>query len=1075
MKIKTPITTGIRTMALLLMSGLLTTGCSDDLVNHLLGTEDNDNIVFAVSVSELANEENIIGPSARAGGSDFVSHGLKGWNSQLEVHRMPIPVVGIHPNTATASMTVAGTTRASVNDIAGNGTHFHDSLSVWGYTSKGRTLFDNHLQKKVRGWRTSVHWPYDKELTGPDDGKENPEYMRFYAIAPALESMEDLRLNNTPAYNQQPTFHFEVSNNIHEQRDLLYGESTVNTNTDNWGAIDVQQGPDGSITADPKNENLGQDNKIVKLRFYHILTAIRFAQGKMPVGTTVKNITLTAIKNSGNYTPGNNAIGSWSSQTGNITYTINANQTIDTYAPENVYIDHGNVMFLMPHTLDAAATLTIVLNDGVSDHTVSCSLNGDVWLPGYTVTYKLSVGKLREGYYLVVEPSSDYDSSVNKTVPVENATSTTTETKKGMGADSYEGTSSQSGHFFIHSFRNSKDYSQGASGVNVFDNVGWQVVGFADTNDNDYTTATYTPNNTNAKLWVSALTGWNASCSDPDEVQAEQPGGMKQEVLYTMNSVSGTERNHATILSNNNNVTEGFNLSTNLPNGSSLDGDKMPGYSYDHRSLNIYNSANSYIVNAQGTYRFPLVYGNSYQNGVARTLSMNTLVDHAGHAIRHANILEQVNSYEDVLIEDRTTYLTTEEQAAGGETKKRYSRIRYGGANHTDEITLDLIWQDVSGLFTVNPSGFVRVPTESETGFANFTVNSANLQPGNGVIALKGRRRTIVVDKVFNGSGTLLSETVVSSTTADQAHAEILWTWHIWVTDEVYPNSDASSVASNYPQYDSNTASKIPSFYDAGGVATGNRILPVNLGWVPDNMSFSKYDRREIWVKIKQTESEEVIYFKLCREVNQQAVSGTSTIYQWGRPTALPMTKHLDASNRTLYNASSALPSSTFTATVLSPQDAIMSPTKAAVGWNPATNYWSESSKTLYDPCPPGFRMPGGSVFTTFSLTGSDVSSGNGLNAWPAEGFISSGGYFYTTRHTTITQADRYGPKVYLPLTGIWSDSYTQSNTNKGYGWTGVQGSHIEYVPSSSSAGFFKFNETTLNTSHALPVRARSQ
>ena len=70
-------------------------------------------------------------------------------------------------------------TRAGANEVvATDGTNFHDSLTIWGYTSDGTTLFHQILLTKVRNWRNSVEWPYDQG-----------EYMKFYAVAPSLESI----------------------------------------------------------------------------------------------------------------------------------------------------------------------------------------------------------------------------------------------------------------------------------------------------------------------------------------------------------------------------------------------------------------------------------------------------------------------------------------------------------------------------------------------------------------------------------------------------------------------------------------------------------------------------------------------------------------------------------------------------------------------------------------------------------------------------------------------------------------------------------------------------------------------
>ena len=1083
--------------SLLVAVAVLFAACSDDFFKDINGSGELNGISLGISVVEQADliyEYGQTRGGTAAMDSDFVRanaltvYPLEGGESEnLYVHRMPLPFVGIHPRTAHGSNDTKAATRAPISEIAGNGIAFHDSLTIWGYTS-GRTggdvtLFDQILVQKINGFRTACEWPYATAGT-----------MKFYAIAPAIESIEEnINITNKTGegkidYIHAPQFTYTVPDAPEAQRDLVYGTSWENS------SVEIP------ISRSEMNKNhIGEDNRTIGMKFEHILTAIRFAQGKMPTDVTIKQLKLSGIKNKGSYNGT-----AWSSLDGNQEYAIDTQYKTLDYDPdaptpsENVYIDNNQVLFLMPQTLAAGATLTVVLRkDGeASDRTLTCdiSISDNVWQPGYTVTYKITIGELKSDYYLVIQ-SGDTGSEVYS-VPQHNTTGTDTEYSQASGSAEYGNSAVGSpSSFTVHSFRNYLDYSSGSTPTNIWHNVGWKVAGYSATKGGEYTDYN---SGTAPSNYISALTIGGNSIRDGGTTYTT---GGSQTVTYTMaNQAPVYTINHQTILTANNNVTAGFNLSTTLPNGSGTDGDKMSGYSGAFRSSDIYNSANSYIVNAQGTYKFPLVYGNSYQAGSPIDLTGNTIfVDHNGKPIKHANILNQLNNVDNypattVWDNDLTSSETSTYTDA---TKKKIVTTTSYGVRSSEDITLGLIWQDVNGLFSsVN---FAVSPSAGVIGFANFVVSSTP-KPGNCVIALKGKKYTTVTTTYHKSDDTQVGDAVVTNDLGDD---EILWTWHIWVTDEVYPN--AGTVDANYPQYNSSTSSKIVTLYNSDGSTSANKILPVNLGWVPDDMTWNKYEPREVWVKLVQTGSSEVAYIKLCKEAKQDLITGTSTVYQWGRPTALPMVNYVDESNRYIY------PSWTTEETVdaefrcvqiTAPHQFLQNPTKILRGntsntrwWetDAATTYWA-STKTLYDPCPPGFQLTSGSIFKFMSMkeSGANIEAADGalLNIWDdASGHENQGGWFYTKVHvTSISNADRYGTICYMPSSGLYSGtdvskvmragaaSDLYGEKSQGYTWTYEieSGSHafsVRYNPRKKTGTGYFYSDNTENPCYALPIR----
>lgn len=1095
-----------------LLVGLWIAGChlvsctDDSLADNTADEGSADGISFNLSVVEQEEILYEYGKTRAADGEPFLdsmtiaantfsSHPLG--EQDLYVHRMVLPFMGIHPRTVGGSNVEDRETRASTDDIIGADIRdFHDSLTIWGYAYNTdtpysaeepykRTLFNQILLKKIRGWRSSVHWPYD-------EGKA--KYMRFYAVAPSMENME-ITLKNTPAYDTPPQIEFLVPDKPDEQRDLLYGYSAE---------INVPDGPSGAgrypSASTPKEQHLGDDDKTVGLTFNHLLTAVRFAQGNMPTNVTIKGITLDQIKNKGIYTALTGGSGTWSGQEGTAEYEVEFEYDVTEYAPTNSYLGNKLVLFLLPQTLTSTQTLSVsLLKDGESTpRTLTCNLDKDIWKAGYTVTYKITIGELKDEYYLLVEPESSYQTDDGKVTPVHNTVagadgSTTTYYQRG--SDSYEQNTAakQSGSFRIHSFRNYKDYTTAATGTNKHHAVGWKVLGFATPKDVgfvDYTTATYTLNNTNAVSWLSSFADWDASTKS----SSEQVGttGSYTTVNYEMNEQTvDYNGNHATIIFGNNPVN--LNLSTRLPDGSSGDGAKMSGYT-GTGEYDIYHSANSYIVNAQGSYYFPIVYGNAYNAGASDINNPgNIFLDHSGHPIAYANILQQVNSYTPTSTEINSDITTTESESYSIVKKTREEKPTYGLSSSSD-ITVELLWQDyydetqtdAAGKSLFTTPDFKLNPTTSTIGFITFgvTSNAAIIRPGNCVIALKAKKRTQTTIRVYKSDeteyiGTIGETTYPYTTYGAELSTDILWAWHIWLTDEVYPNASPETTDVHYPSYDSSTASKVVKLYNSDNTETGNSILPVNLGWVPDNLEWNKYESREIWVKIAQTEpntsdfsQNKVIYLKLRQEAQQDRVTGTSTIYQWGRPTALPMKTKIDGSTtREFYSTDGTNP--TINSSSISTADAaITTPLSMAIGWNPTAAYWG-ATKSLYDPCPPRFQLPASSVFTPFSLTGATATNdatNNYLNMWSNEGESGKGGYFWPIAHTSLTGINRDGVKVYIPATGTWSDSYVQANRTAGYYWTDTQGKTWQVLPTTSSDGFIKFDES-LGTGYALPIR----
>lgn len=953
---------------------LILTSCSDDLFGLSSKNADDGGIQFGVATEEMGKEVVSVGGSRAAAfagtpddGDRFIERTLHGHNPYgLKVQRQPVPLMGFNRGAVKSGENGAsGLSRAAANEVVTGLTNFHDSLTIWGYTSDGTTLFHQILLTKVRNWRNSVEWPYDQG-----------EYMKFYAVSPSLETINMSATGES--YSTPPLLTYTLPEEADELLDVLYGESEN---------ISIANGPAGSVSTNPQQENLGKDNKFVNLSFRHITTAVRFSQGTIPSNIVIKSIAIEGSRVAGTYNPAaldaaTATEGAWSFAGGATTrtYTVAATHTgTGNEGATDVPIAGTPTLFLLPQTLPAGARMTITLTEtlddlSTKDHTVTCSLAGDVWKKGYTVDYKITIGRLQEGYYLTADGNVELEHNTNAVSSTLN----------------------------VQSYQLVYDYSSGTR-VASYAPVTWDIDGVS-ANDSEW--VPMTGRTAKGLSWLADFRGVLNADTHYD-------GGYNATATYTIaGQTMALSTSHDVVLTANAAPTaSGLDLSTNYP--------------YVDGGSHSKETANCYIVNRTGSYTFPLVYGNKTTGTVgAPVAEAACFKDHQGNVISYMNIRDQVGIYGASVAADATSlgdkYLwePTGYTPAGKPTIESTLRVQ-------------LLWQDVKG--------FITSPTVSATNNnIGFTVGTS--VPANAVLALQARK--VYYDGTWDNRSNIT-----------YGPWETLWTWHIWMTDEVYQNNGTEN-GIYYDAYyingskDNAKADHIAQVQDYDTPASTHKILPVNLGWVPDNDNFGLYKKREVWIKLKQTGTDNVAKVHITQNARQELYTGTGTVYQWGRPTAFPALRNINGTVRNVYDISGNNITSQFVlAQATNAGDAIAKPygvlqlesnanswfDVSILDYNEATEHmWNSSTKTVYDPCPPGFRVPPAKVFRTFSKTGETVVSGDGhLNMWPEakdangtthrNGERSKGGYFYCKKHTgNIPAADRYGDMIYMPATGEW-------------------------------------------------------
>ena len=388
------------------------------------------------------------------------------------------------------------------------------------------------------------------------------------------------------------------------------------------------------------------------------------------------------------------------------------------------------------------------------------------------------------------------------------------------------------------------------------------------------------------------------------------------------------------------------------------------------------STANSYVISAPGHYRIPLVYGNAIKNGNNNPSSYKT--SNTG-----AYILSNFQDHAGHAIDDPWIEKT------------------HGGANASVDGA-EVVWADAADLVHLSSTPISH--DASGNAFLDFEVTEHDIQSGNAVVA------------VTKGSG---------------ASKTVLWSWHLWFAPKDALDKIKVTNHQNKDYYFTKEA----------------------LGWKPTQWSGSTYtSARTVKVKVVQTIKNGGVAQETVINITQNPGNvrkGATTLYQFGRKDAFPGV-----------DASKLAANSHFTENAgdnMSITNNIQNPDKFYIyGSSVWTNYgyynlWSADNtvtggynqgndnpvvKTVYDPCPVGFKMPANNAFTGFTTTGLNSTSQSEMNVdgtsdWQT--FQNNFGHnFWTNSSKTAT--------INFPASGL--RSYYGGSLiyvgNNGYYWSAV-------------------------------------
>ena len=414
---------------------------------------------------------------------------------------------------------------------------------------------------------------------------------------------------------------------------------------------------------------------------------------------------------------------------------------------------------------------------------------------------------------------------------------------------------------------------------------------------------------------------------------------------------------------------------------------------HDHNgNTTLRNTANSYLISAPGHYRIPLVYGNAIENGVTNDKSY---ISHAPTGTSNEQyVLRAFRDHNNNPITDPWIEKTN------------------GGANASVDGA-EVVWADAANLVSS-----LSIAHDGGNAFLDFEVKADDIQSGNAVVAVK--------------KGGI-----------------IVWSWHLWFAPKDALDKIKVTNHQNKDYYFTKEA----------------------LGWKPTQWSGSTYtSARTVKVKVEQTVANNGTKAYTVINITQNpgnVKKGATTHYQFGRKDAFPGV-----------DASDLAANSHFTQKAgdnMSIMNNIQNPDKfylndLSAGTIYYYNLWSADNtvtggynigndnpvvKTVYDPCPVGFKMPTNNAFTGFTADGQNYGTRNVDGTDNLQTYQNNFGYnFWTNSSKTAT--------INFPASGC-RNSYNGSLIGvgrSGYYWLAVPAS----VGSGCLLGFYSGNVSPLNT-----------
>lgn len=367
-----------------------------------------------------------------------------------------------------------------------------------------------------------------------------------------------------------------------------------------------------------------------------------------------------------------------------------------------------------------------------------------------------------------------------------------------------------------------------------------------------------------------------------------------------------------------------------------------------------------------------------------------------GNAIENGN--DNPSSYR---TSNTGTYILSNFQDHAGNpiTDPWIEKTNSGANNGVDGA--EIVWADAANL-VYSPA--IKHDANNDA-FLEFEVKASDIQSGNAVVAVTK------------------SDGVGSKT--------VLWSWHLWFAPKDALDKIKVTNHQNVNYYFTKEA----------------------LGWKPTLWRGSTI-ARTVKVKVEQTVANNGTKAYTVINITQNPGSqkkGATTLYQFGRKDAFPGVAKADLASNSHFTENAG--------DNMSIENGIQHPDLYYTwGSNWENNYsynnlWSADNtargfndnsvvKTVYDPCPVGFKMPASNAFTGFTTTGQNSSTQSELNIEDSQTFQNNLGHnFWTNSSKTAT--------IYFPASGC------RDNSDGSLSTIGIFGSYWSAYYNVSNYGCF--------------------
>lgn len=858
---------------MILSAGLAAAACSDETLLWQEGTAGDTGAVTFTAATAVAAVQS----RSAAEGTLYEPLELTGADMKLYLHTYDSENIGIDP-TAMAD-TGAESRGVQVEDVSAL-ERYHGDFDVHAMFEDDNSLFFDWIGATPSAsgselWYTrgTYYWPGERMLA-------------FHAVSPASERS---RLNGLSLHNNNTVFSYSPcrgtdNRDAESQPDLLLATASCNKSSSIQGRA--------------------------PLKFHHALSAVKFAVRNV-VGGEVVNIKVAGVYGTAECVysadeSGDNGTFSWHSHSGKATYSQNFNYALsdrdvssdDESADEllNSSMPEKTFMLLPQRIPDDAEIVVTLKRRGMTPETVELrgrikANNVSEWQAGHEYVYTISTSS-SNWIYVLTATGNHNSNNGNHNVD-------------GNMIYGYSPTVNEFDTYGVDAYFKVRSYRYHANNPSHVELLPWRAVNTGSDQtrkDGSVVADRYIA----ANQWIptrSVLSGSGSSAAKgerrnisfaPQHIMTDWAGDkwMQDQKPYAGNSEATP-----------------WDLSQFSANGGRT-------------------TANCYVIDREGWYTLPLVYGNAitdgktntaafYKSGQSSSGGLNRLRDHADAGITNPYI---------------------------------YNKYPIGSA--------ELMWADVFNVIT-------DVKLSDDKKWIKFYANKENMQQGNAVIAVK------------DPSGT------------------VLWSWHIWI------NEHWLNPANGKPHAFDKSAAAFNTFTAAiggsgwrergdlllnndhvGGSANNYWISPYNLGWCdPKNvdylirrgtMTFTQYmpdgstvSGLSCQLPVVQ-DGDRIEYFY-----------GNNTYYQWGRKDPFIGFRNHDQTTKPDYGANgytTAAQKRSLGWAIQRPNVLLCTTTASDANandwtsnsysnlWNNGSNFASSTAttsvKTIYDPCPPGYKVP---------------------------------------------------------------------------------------------------------------------